>query len=796
MDAVRNWNKLATYAAAAAMLAAGAYASVELAQRAVSKSLLRSDAEQVVHHWADHVAGRFGLEADVFHDDMPEHEPSTRPGEGGRAAAASAASAIVSDFEMRAFRRDRHFTSIEGWALYGPSGEVIASGGTLADHAAGAPADSGALTSVLSAPAAVWREGGEEGRSAVFLSLVRDGAPAGAIRTDVNQVRTSALVSRALHELSAITAIIVLAACAIGLLVVGRLVRERLRAQKELRKRDEELTRQNQRLDIALENMSQGLCLFDGDKNLIVCNRRYVEMYDLPLELAHPGTPFRAIVEERIRSGNYSGPRPESYVEERLAAVEERMPSTKLQELKDGRIVAIAHRPLPDGAWVATHEDITELQRIQAKVAHMASHDSLTDLPNRHLLAERIAEALDDEKDGRFAVLCLDLDRFKAVNDTLGHPTGDALLKAVAQRLRACVREGDTVARFGGDEFAIIQKAHNLPSDASALAHRICEAVRQPYDLNGHHVIIGSSIGIAVAPADGADAETLIKSADMALYGAKADGRGVFRFFEPEMDARMQARRQMELDLRKGLDEDQFEVFYQPVVNARSQGVIGFEALVRWNHPERGLVPPDEFVPAAEETGLIVTLGEWVLRKACSDAAAWPSDYMVAVNLSPVQFKSGNVVSTVVNALAATGLRPARLELEITESVLLQDSIATLQTLHQLRAIGVKIAMDDFGTGYSSLSYLRSFPFDKIKIDRSFVSSLPDAEGSVAILRAVAKLGSSLGMITTAEGVETKEQLERICAEGYKEIQGYFFSPPRCMAEISELYFKDERKRA
>jgi diguanylate cyclase (GGDEF)-like protein len=426
----------------------------------------------------------------------------------------------------------------------------------------------------------------------------------------------------------------------------------------------------------------------------------------------------------------------------------------------------------------------------------MASHDSLTDLPNRHLLSERIAEALDDEKDGRFAVLCLDLDRFKAVNDTLGHPTGDALLKAVAERLRGCVREGDTVARFGGDEFAIIQKAHNLPSDASKLANRICEAIRQPYELNGHHVIVGTSIGIAIAPDDGGDAETLLKSADMALYGAKADGRGVFRFFEPEMDARMQARRQMELDLRKGLEEDQFEVFYQPVVNARSQGVIGFEALVRWHHPERGLVPPDEFVPAAEETGLIVTLGEWVLRRACADAVSWPADYMVAVNLSPVQFKSGNVVSTVVNTLASTGLRPARLELEITESVLLQDSIATLQTLHQLRAIGVKIAMDDFGTGYSSLSYLRSFPFDKIKIDRSFVSSLPAAEGSVAILRAVAKLGSSLGMITTAEGVETKEQLERICAEGYKEIQGYFFSPPRSMKEISELYFKEKRTRA
>jgi diguanylate cyclase (GGDEF)-like protein len=604
------------------------------------------------------------------------------------------------------------------------------------------------------------------------------------------------LIAGTAGELSAATVVIAFLACGLCILVLCRQLAQRLRAQDELSRRDEELTRQNERLDIALENMSQGLCLFDSSKRLVVCNRRYADLYQIPVELSRPGTSFRDILEQRILSGNYVAGKPESYVEERLRAVEERVPSTKVQELKDGRVVAIAHRPLPDGGWVATHEDITELQRIQAKVAHMAKHDALTDLPNRILLRERIQWALLGRRKGvGFAFLYLDLDRFKSVNDTLGHPVGDELLKAVAERLRACVREGDTIARLGGDEFAVVQLSQDLPKDASALANRICDAIRRPFELGGHHIVIETSIGIAIAPHDGDDADQLLKNADMALYGAKNIGRGVFRFFEPEMDARMRERRQLEVDLRRAVEASEFEIHYQPIVSARTQNVTGFEALVRWRHPERGLIPPDAFVPAAEESGLIVQLGEWVLRQACAEAAGWPGNASVAVNLSPVQFKSSNLVAIVMNALAATGLSPARLELEITESVLLQDNAATLRTLHQLRAIGVKIAMDDFGTGYSSLSYLRSFPFDKIKIDRSFVSGLSNTEGSVAILRAVAKLGSSLGMVTTAEGVETREQLERICAEGYNEIQGYFFSPPRSAEEISKLYFDGGERR-
>ena len=362
-------------------------------------------------------------------------------------------------------------------------------------------------------------------------------------------------------------------------------------------------------------------------------------------------------------------------------------------------------------------------------------------------------------------MLCLDLDRFKDVNDTLGHPVGDKLLKAVAERLRDCMREADTVARLGGDEFAIVQGGATQPTDATALATAPDRgAQRSPIELDGHR---SSSAPASASPSrrtTATDPDQLLKNADLALYRAKAEGRGTFRFFEPEMDARMQARRALELDLRKALVNGEFELYYQPLVNLRADAIRGFEALLRWNHPERGLVPPAEFIPLAEETGLIVPIGEWVLRQACAEAATWPDDIKVAVNLSPVQFKSRNLVPDASSARwRASGLPPARLELEITESVLLQDSDATLATLHQLRGLGVRIALDDFGTGYSSLSYLRSFPFDKIKIDRSFVSDLSRARATAwRSSRAVAGLGASLGMTTTAEGVETSEQLEQI----------------------------------
>jgi diguanylate cyclase (GGDEF)-like protein len=440
------------------------------------------------------------------------------------------------------------------------------------------------------------------------------------------------------------------------------------------------------------------------------------------------------------------------------------------------------------GGWVATFEDITEWLEAQAKISHMARHDALTNLPNRTLFHEQLEQGLRLAKPGeQLAVLCLDLDHFKDINDSLGHPIGDALLEEVGRRLAACVGENDTVARLGGDEFAVVQLGRSEEQAATVLAGRLVEVISAPYEIADHQIVIGVSIGISLSPQDGSNPDELLKNADLALYRAKADGRGTYRFFETGMDARAQARRLLEMDLRAALRRNEFEVYYQPIRDLASDRVVAFEALIRWNHPERGLISPAAFIPLAEETGLVLQLGEFVLRTACTDAATWPDDIGVAVNLSPVQFKSPNLVVSVTEALAASGLAPQRLELEITESVLLQNSDATLATLHELRAHGVRISLDDFGTGYSSLSYLRSFPFDKIKIDRSFVSELPTRQDSMAIIRAVTGLGRSLGIVTTAEGVENDAQLELLRREGCTQVQGYLFSTPRPASAVGEM---------
>jgi diguanylate cyclase (GGDEF)-like protein len=426
--------------------------------------------------------------------------------------------------------------------------------------------------------------------------------------------------------------------------------------------------------------------------------------------------------------------------------------------------------------------------RAEARISHMARHDPLTDLPNRMRLREVLSEALRRAgSGGGVAVLCLDLDRFKHVNDSLGHPVGDGLLALVAERLRACVREGDCVARLGGDEFAVVQAGLDQPGGAHRLARAVIEALSMPYEVAGHQIVVGASVGIALGPEDGDDPDRLLKSADLALHRAKADGRGGYSFFEPHMDAAMQARRALEVDLRQALGRGEFALHYQPLVNVASRNVTGFEALLRWHHPERGLISPAEFIPLAEEIGLIGPIGEWVLRQACTDAAAWPAPIGVAVNLSPVQFRSRHLVTAVFSALAGSHLPASRLELEITEAVMLDDTESTLATLHQLRALGVRISMDDFGTGYSSLSYLRRFPFDKIKIDQSFIRDLPDRSDSVAIVRAVSGLGRSLGMTTTAEGVETTEQLAALEREGCDEVQGYLFGRPAPVGELAAL---------
>jgi diguanylate cyclase (GGDEF)-like protein/PAS domain S-box-containing protein len=566
---------------------------------------------------------------------------------------------------------------------------------------------------------------------------------------------------------------------------------ERLqRTNKALDRTRAALDVQNVRFDTALKNMSQALLMFDASGRLMMSNQRYCEMYGLEPDLIKPGCTIGDLLEVRRDKGAFSGDA-RLYLEVLQSSLSQGKTFEDRAELPDGRTIAIVNRPMPQGGWVATHEDITERRRAEAKISYMARHDALTDLPNRILFQERMEEALSrTTRGGSLAVLCLDIDHFKGVNDALGHPVGDILLKQVADRLRECVRDTDTVARVGGDEFAIVQPSVSSQlTDATGLATQLIETISAPYDIEGHQIIVGMSVGIAIAPGDGIQPHQLLKSADMALYRAKADGRGVYRFFEPEMDARMQARRALELDLRRAIVAGEFELFYQPLVDVRTQYVRGFEALIRWHHPERGVIAPLNFIPLAEETGLIIPLGEWILRQACSQATAWPADVSVSVNLSPVQFKSKNLVAAVVSALAASGLPPTRLELEITESVLLQDDAATVTMLHQFRSLGVRISMDDFGTGYSSLSYLRKFPFDKIKIDGSFIRDMADRDESLAIVRAVTAMGASLGIVTTAEGVETREQLDQLRAEGCVEAQGYLFSPPRPAAEVKDLLY-------
>jgi diguanylate cyclase (GGDEF)-like protein len=545
---------------------------------------------------------------------------------------------------------------------------------------------------------------------------------------------------------------------------------------------------ERERLQAAITNMPIGLCMFDRGERLIVCNGSYAEMYRLSPELSRPGTTLDQIYRRRLDMGVFPRLDPVEYKAEIVAGATGTERVLKIVELQDGRTISTILQPMVAGGWVAVHEDITERRRAEERITHMARHDALTDLPNRVLFREKIADSLKFVPRGeKVAVLCLDLDRFKAVNDTLGHPVGDALLKTVAERLKECIRETDMVARFGGDEFAVVQVGAEQPEGATALSRRVIETLSAPYDIEGHQIVIGASVGVAIAPNDGLDAEMLLKNGDMALYRAKSDGRGTFRFFEPEMDARMQARRKLELGLRKALVQNEFELLYQPVVNIDRNEVTCFEALLRWRHPERGVVSPAEFVPVAEDIGLIPAIGEWVLQQACRDAAMWPRQIKVAVNLSPVQFRTAKLLEAVTTALALANLPANRLELEITEGVLLAETEATLAILHQLRARGVRIAMDDFGTGYSSLSYLRSFPFDRIKIDRSFISNISDDESSSAIIRAVAGLSASLGMATTAEGVETVEQLRRVHAEGCSEVQGFLFSRPCPASEIDAL---------
>jgi diguanylate cyclase (GGDEF)-like protein/PAS domain S-box-containing protein len=677
------------------------------------------------------------------------------------------------------------------------------------------------------------------------------------------------------------------------------------------------LAQEQQRLRTAINNMTQGLLLFDSSHRIVICNQRYIEMYGLSSDVVKPGCSLRDVIRHREQSGSFCGD-----VDEYCSIISREIERGKVTQFvittPAGRSIHIRSKPTANGGWVSTHEDvteqaeaerilqesekrfsglfehspdglmlcnnrgeielanteatkifgyssdelvgqsvevlipkdarerhiahrdrysqaptrrlmsearvdirglrkdgstfsadismspidaagegmlcitvrdITERRRSEERIAYLAHYDALTDLPNRVLFREQIEQQLKRINRGnQFALLYIDIDEFKGINESLGHHVGDELLKAVASRLRGCVRETDFVARLGGDEFAIVQTAVEHPTDVTELVTRIYQAIREPCECLGHRISTDASIGIALAPGDSTDLDQLLKNADIAMYSAKADGRRTYRFFEPAMDACVKARRALERDLRQAIADGGFEIHYQPLVDLNSNEVTGCEALLRWRHPERGMVSPAEFVPVAEDTGLIVELGDWVLRTACAEAATWPDQVRLAVNVSPVQLKCPTLALKIASALAASGLPAHRLELEITEAVLIRDDETALAILHQLRAIGIRIALDDFGTGYSSLSYLKRFPFDKIKIDRCFVSDIAEIDGSSTIVQAVVNIAAARNMTTTAEGVETQQQKELLRALGCTQMQGYLFSAAKPGPEVRRLF--------
>jgi diguanylate cyclase (GGDEF)-like protein len=568
-----------------------------------------------------------------------------------------------------------------------------------------------------------------------------------------------------------------------GWVAIHQDITEHKKTERALLESTDALKSSNARFAAALQNMSHGLCMIDSSQELLVANERYRQIYNLPDELVQPGTTLREILDFRAGSGNYIGPAPAEYIAAQLNN------PTHIEKLGNGRVIQILRHAMAEGCWLTMHEDITERWRNETRVSFLAHHDALTGLANRPALVEKIEDACARYRrwQEEFNVLMIDLDRFKQVNDTFGHPAGDELLRQVAERLKATLRETDVLARLGGDEFAIIQVNEVTHGDAAeTLAARIIDLLAESFSVDGKVVSIGASIGIALAPQHGINANDLLKMADLALYHAKYLGRNRYAIFEPALAQAAAEKHILENELRQALTENEFEVHFQPIVDTKTLTMCGAEALIRWRHPTKGLILPDQFIPFAEESGAIINIGEWMIEAACKEAVKWPPSVKVAVNLSAVQLRSPTILDYVMCVLVETGLPPERLELEVTETALIEHEAECLVLLNRFKNLGITVVLDDFGTGYSSLSQLTMFPFDKIKIDKSFTKNMTHRADCAAIISAVLALAHSLDIQTTAEGVEKEEQLRILRLAGVSSIQGFFIKRP-CPA--SELNF-------